>query len=72
MQDRRISNFLDGYQLDDDWCREVGITKRTCARYRHTETPGLPYMMLGGRVYIDIQRGREWLAQRTHRRNRAA
>jgi len=66
------SDFLDGYQLDDDWCREVKASKRTCARYRNVETPGLPFIRLGGRIYINVERGREWLAKRTCYRNREA
>ena len=65
------SQFLDGYQLDREWCAEVGVTPRTCQRYRLKESPGLPYTQLGGKTYINIEAGRKWLAQRTRGRNGA-
>jgi len=67
-----VSRFLDGYILEKQWCEEVDITPRTSQRYRLAESPGLPYAELGGKIYIDIEGGRKWLAQRTHRRNRVA
>lgn len=66
----KTSNFLDGFQLEDDWCGEVGVTPRTCQRYRLTESPGLPYVVLGGKIYIKLDEGKQWLANRTRRRNR--
>ena len=68
---QKISNFLCDYQSDHDWCREVGINRRTSARYRNVESPGLPYIKLGGRNYIHVANGREWLAKRTQHRNKA-
>ncbi len=66
----KTSDFLEGFQLEDDWCAEVGVTPRTCQRYRLTEAPGLPYVEFGGKIYIKLDEGRQWLANRTRRRNR--
>jgi len=66
---RAKSNFLEGYQLESDWCAEVDVSLRTSQRYRLNEVPGLPYVELGGKIYINIEGGRQWLANRTRRRN---
>jgi hypothetical protein len=68
----KTSNFLEGYQLEDDWCSEIGVSPRASQRYRLCEIPGLPYVELGGKIYIKIDEGRQWLANRTRRRNTAA
>jgi hypothetical protein len=61
-------NILDDYALEDDFCAEHGITKRTCARYRN-QPDGLPFMMWGGKVWIHLSGAREFLVRRTRKPN---
>jgi hypothetical protein len=56
--------------LDNEFCRMVlgGATRRTAARL---EAQGLPFVMVAGRKYRPLNEGREWLAGRIRRRDRA-
>ena len=64
-----MAHLLDGYQSEDDFCRENdNISRRTCARYRNAPD-GLPYVVFGGKVFIHIEGARAWLLRRTVSRN---
>lgn len=63
-----VDNLLDDYALEDDCAKAWGVDRRTIARYRN-EPNGLPFMKLGGRVYIHLPGAREWVKRRTIRRN---
>jgi hypothetical protein len=64
-----MAKLLDGYQPEEDFCRENGpMSRRTCARYRN-ERDGLPYVLWAGKVYIHIEGARAWLVRRTVSRN---
>jgi hypothetical protein len=62
------SNFLDDYQLEAEFAVEIDVCQRTVARYRG-EPNGLPFVELGGRIYIHIPSARDWLAGRLKRNN---
>jgi len=47
----------------------MGISQRTSARYRAL---GLPYLEFAGLIWIHKPGGRDWIAARVRRRNRAA
>jgi len=63
-----VDNLLEDYALEEDCAKAWNIDKRTLARYRN-EPGGLPFMKLGGRVYIHLPGAREWVKRRTIRRN---
>ena len=66
-----MAKLLDGYEPEEDFCRENGpMARRTCARYRN-EPDGLPYVMWAGKVYIHIEGARAFLERRTRRPNPA-
>ena len=68
---RRMSEFgiLDGFAPEEDFARDNGgLCRRTLARYRN-QPDGLPYARWGGRVYIDVNAARDWLAKRATSRN---
>jgi hypothetical protein len=68
MNRQSTANILDGYVLEEDFARENKISPRTSAEYRK-QPNGLPYALWGGRVYIHVQGGREYLAARTRHPN---
>jgi hypothetical protein len=61
------NRFLEEYQPADDWAAERGLHTRTVYRYRHN---GLPYLELGGRIYIPRREGDNWIRSRIRRPNR--
>jgi len=61
-------SILDGYVPEEDFAAAHDVNPRTVARYRN-QPDGLPYVKWGGRVFIDVNGAREWLAKRTIRRN---
>jgi hypothetical protein len=63
-----VEELLSDYALEDDVAERWDVDKRTLARYRN-EPNGLPFMRLGGRIYIHIPGAKEWVKRRTQRRN---
>jgi hypothetical protein len=63
-----VSNLLDDYAPEDALAKSWSVDRRTIARYRN-EPNGLPFMKLGGKVYIHIPGAKEWIRRRTLRRN---
>ena len=63
-----MANLLEGFQPEQEFADDNGISRRQVARYRN-EPDGLPYMYFGGRVWIDIEGGREWIKRRVINRN---
>lgn len=67
--------ILDDYIHDSDAAAEIHVTTRTTARYRN-EPDGLPYYVIGGRIYYHKDEFRDWLRKRVRkpnpRRGRAA
>jgi hypothetical protein len=61
-------SILDGYALEEEFAAANNINPRTVARYRN-QPNGLPYVKWGGRVFINVDGARQWLAKRTIRRN---
>jgi hypothetical protein len=61
-------NFLDEFEREDDWAEGHGVCQRTVARYRAL---GLPYLFLGGWIWIHKRGAGEWIASRVKRRNPA-
>lgn len=61
-------SILEGYASEEDFAAANDINPRTIARYRN-QPDGLPYVKWAGRVYIDVDGAREWLAKRAIRRN---
>jgi hypothetical protein len=60
---RRIELGDDTLILDEDFCHEVlgGATRRTSGRL---DAEGLPFVMVAGRKYRPLRRGRAWLSDR--------
>ncbi len=58
--------ILDGYVKEPVFAADNNISHRTSARYR---LMGLPYLVWGGEVYINVEGAREWLLDRTRQRN---
>ena len=65
MQDNSI---LEGFVFEADFARANKISRRTSANYRN-EPNGLPYVMFGGKVYIHVERAKNWLDARIKRPN---
>jgi hypothetical protein len=63
-----LPHILDGYQFEGDFATDCGVTRRTVWRYRQ-EPDGLPWVQFGGKVYINIEGGKKWLARRARQRN---
>lgn len=59
---------LDGYIPQEQFAKDLDVTKRTIERYR-TQPDGLPYVRLGGRIFIPLDIAREWLQSRIKRPN---
>jgi hypothetical protein len=59
-------SILDGYMKEPDFAAANDISPRTSSRYR---LMGMPYLMWGGEVYVNVQGAREWLLDRTRQRN---
>jgi hypothetical protein len=65
---QQAAYILDGYALEEDFARDNKLSKRTVAEYRKGRD-GLPYTVWAGRIYIPIQRARDYLAARIRRPN---
>jgi hypothetical protein len=59
-------SILDGFAKETDFAAANNISTKTCARYRMA---GLPHLVWGGCVYINLNAARDWLLARTQRRN---
>jgi hypothetical protein len=60
--------FLAEYELESEWAKGRGVSKRTAARYRELPN-GLPYLVFGGAIWIPRREGAAWIANRIQRRN---
>jgi hypothetical protein len=60
------ADFLAEFEREDAWAEGHGVCQRTVARYRAL---GLPYLFLGGWIWIPKREGRAWIASRVKRRN---
>jgi hypothetical protein len=61
-----VTNILDGYEPEDKFAADNGVSQRTIWRYRNA---GMPYLIWRGQVYIQVSGAREWLASQVKRRN---
>jgi hypothetical protein len=61
-------HFLDGFQPERDFAKECGVAQRTVARYRK-EPNGLPWLNFGGKIFIEIEGGKQWLRRRLRQSN---
>lgn len=57
------TGLMADYRDEPTMAKELHVTPRTMARYRN-EPDGLPYLLLGGRVYYHLPTVRRWLEQR--------
>ena len=62
-----MSGILDDYIHDAELAKQLHVSTRTTARYRHEE--GLPYVEVGNRVYVRRADVDAWLAKRVVKRN---
>jgi hypothetical protein len=60
--------LLEDYELEETLAAKWDVSPKTLSRYR-CEPNGLPFMKLGGKVYIHVPGAREWIKRRTVRRN---
>ena len=60
------NSILDGYIKESVFAAANNISHRTSARY---QLMGLPYLVWGGEVYINVAGARDWLMSRTQQRN---
>ena len=61
-------SFTDEYQHRDEYAAERKVSPRTVDRWRKLPD-GLPYLSLGGKVWIPRAEGREWERSRIRRPN---
>jgi len=54
--------LLAGYIAAEDFAAEIGATTRTVSRYM---SRGLPFVKLGKRRLIPVEKARAWLEART-------
>ncbi len=57
-------SLLSGYLTRSELAHELRCSERTIARYEQ-KTNGLPYMIVAGRRFYEIQTVRDWLRERT-------
>jgi hypothetical protein len=67
-ESQQDATILDGLVTEEDFARGNNVSKRTIAQYRK-QPDGLPYTVWGGKVYIPVERAREYLATRTRHPN---
>ena len=60
-------NVLDDFIHDAELAKQLRVSIRTTARYRHEE--GLPYVEVGNRVYVRRADVDAWLIKRSVKRN---
>jgi hypothetical protein len=60
--------ILHGYVPQAEFAQANHVTTRTVARYRR-QPDGLPYLIWGGQVWINVARGRQFLESRERRLN---
>jgi hypothetical protein len=56
------ASILEGYVREASFAK-TELSPRTIARYRSV---GLPWVRFGGKVYIDLEGGREWLRRQVN------
>jgi hypothetical protein len=62
------ASILDGYIPQEQFAKDLDVDVRTIERYRR-QPDGLPYVKLGGQVFIPLDIAREWLLGRVQRPN---
>lgn len=62
------NTVLAGHVEQAKFAAEIDTSERTVARYRNLPD-GLPYLLLGGKVYIPRDEASEWLRSRIKRPN---
>ena len=62
------ANILGGYVTEEQFARDNNITKRTVASYRR-QPDGLPFTKWGGRIFIPVDKARDYLATQIRRPN---
>jgi hypothetical protein len=60
--------ILDGYIPQEQFAKDLDVDVRTIDRYR-AQPDGLPYVKLGGKIFIPLDIAREWLLGRVKRPN---
>jgi hypothetical protein len=60
--------ILTGYAEKEDFARANKVTSRTLDRYRKRPN-GLPWLAWGGKIYIHIETGKQWLAEQLKKPN---
>jgi hypothetical protein len=60
---------MTGYQREDHFAKENGVSQRTVARKRQ-EPDGIPFTEWGGRVYVHVEGARKYIEQRTRKNGR--
>jgi hypothetical protein len=68
MKRKGTTNILDGYVPEDQFARDNNITRRTVAEYRKRPN-GLPFAVWAGRIYIPVDKARDYLAARVRHPN---
>ena len=58
---------LEDYLNESELAKQLHVSTRTTARYRHEE--GLPFIEVGGRVYVRRPDVDAWLSKRIVKRN---
>ena len=66
----QIPRRADEHTLEKEFAEDIGVTTRTTANYRKLPD-ALPFLKIGGRVFIPNVAGREWIARRVHHPNPA-
>jgi hypothetical protein len=61
-----ITALLGNLVREQEFADTIHVHQRTVARYRQQ---GLPYIELGGKIYIDAKGAIEWIARGTTVRN---
>jgi hypothetical protein len=56
-----ITALLDNLVPQQEYAHALGVHQRTVARQRQQ---GLPFVMLGGKVYIDAKGAKRWVESR--------
>jgi hypothetical protein len=63
-----VGHILAGYVPEEKFARDNNISRRTVAAYRN-QPNGLPFARWAGRVYIPVDKARDYLAARTSHPN---